>query len=76
MSCDEGVGRLVAAAAVLVDGLHHDPVQVRLDEAADLRRVNVARLRQLRAFLVRRWCSSRDEGFTGSTSRMMRRISS
>src|SRR5262245_40382485 len=34
----ETVGRLVAAVAVLFEGLHHDPVQLAADELGEFRR--------------------------------------
>ena len=44
----ETVGRLVAAGAVFLDGLHHDPVEVGLDHPAQLLRLDVPGLGEQR----------------------------
>ena len=70
----EVVGRLVAPAAVLLQGLHHDPVELAADRPVQRR--------GRRRGWPRRSCSvspsvlSRVLGLGGSSSRMIRRISS
>ena len=71
----QGAGRLVAAVAVLLQALHHDPVQLPADTA-------VAAAAARSCGWPRSWprpapsVLSRVLGLGGSSSRMMRRISS
>ena len=70
----EAVGRLVAPGAVLLQRLHHDPVQLAADQRAELLRARSAGWRRSTASdsLV----LSRVLGRGGSSSRMIRSISS
>ena len=70
----EAVGRLVPAAAVLLQGLHHDPVQLAADQPAQLRRLQSRGWpRSTAASSV---VLSRVLGRGGSSSRISRSISS
>ena len=71
----EGAGGLVAAAAVFLQGLHRDPVQLATQQVIQLARVGLAVGRDggLRLGRAR---SSRVLGGGGSCSRMIRRTSS
>ena len=70
----QAVGRLVAPLPVLLQRLHHDPVEVALDQQTQLGRLRPAvRPRFAASHSV---VESRLLGFCGSSSRMIRRISS
>ena len=71
----EAVGRLVAAVAVLLQRLHHDPVQLAAHQPAELA---PARSAALAATLgsVARACSAACSACGGSSSRMSRSTSS
>ena len=55
----EGIGRFVTARAILVDGLHDDPVQIRFHQMTQLVRLHVPRRRNRRALVTRDRAESR-----------------
>ena len=69
------VGRLVAAVAILVQRLHHDPVQLATQESAEPLRIALPLGRDSRP-LPGPACSDGCSGWADSSSRMIRRISS
>ena len=72
----QGAGRLIAPVAVLLQGLHHDPVQVAAQQPAELAGLRAGDAREIVDSRLAWSVLTRVLGRGGSSSRMMRRISS
>ena len=72
----QAVGRFVTAGAVLLQRLHHDPVEIAAHERDEFRGLGLAVLGRCRSGPPSSIVLRRVEGRAGSFSRIVRRIAS